>query len=235
MPLTPVLVTRPEPGASATAEQLRAMGYAPIIAPLLTVEPLPVLLPPAESLRAIVIASRQAVSVLPASHFQLPLFAVGDATAMAARQHGFTVVRSAAGDAAALAALVTASLPADGLPLLLAAGVDQGYLLAALLERAGFVVARQEVYAARPVAVLPEPARAMIAARNDGRVLLFSRETAFCLSRLVEHTDLAEGFATLDLAAISRPVAEAAGDLPWRTIRVAMQPTENAVLALLND
>jgi hypothetical protein len=65
--------------------------------------------------------------------------------------------------------------------------------------------------------------------------LLFSRETALCLRRLIQGTDLMAGFATLDLAAISRSVAEAVGDLPWRNIRVAMAPTEQAVLALLHD
>jgi hypothetical protein len=65
--------------------------------------------------------------------------------------------------------------------------------------------------------------------------LLFSRETALCLSRLIQGTELLAGFATLDLAAISRPVAEAVGDLPWRSMRVAMKPTETAVLALLHD
>jgi hypothetical protein len=65
--------------------------------------------------------------------------------------------------------------------------------------------------------------------------LLFSRETALCLSRLTQETDLLAGFSTLQLAAISRPVAEAVRGLPWRSIHVAMTPTETAVLALLHD
>jgi hypothetical protein len=55
------------------------------------------------------------------------------------------------------------------------------------------------------------------------------------LDRLIQGTELMAGFATLDLAAMSRPVAEAVRDLPWRNIRVAMTPTEQAVLALLHD
>jgi uroporphyrinogen-III synthase len=232
---TPVLVTRPEPGASATARRLRGMGYAPLLAPLLKITPLSAALPPVEGLRAIVVASQHAVAALPQSHRRLPLFAVGDATADTALQHGFAQVSSADGDAAALAALVGRSITPGGQPLLLAAGQRQGHHLARLLAVRGFAVERREVYAARPVDALPEPARAMIGGYQHGRVLLFSRETALCLNRLIQETDLLAGFTTLDLAAISRSVADAIGHLPWRSIRVAMTPTETAVLALLHD
>ena len=232
---TPVLVTRPEPGASATAARLRALGFAPQLAPLLKIGPVAAALPPVAAVIAIVVASQHAVAALPPSHHDVPLFAVGDATAAAARRHGFTQVGSAGGDAAALAALVATSLAPGGLPLLLAAGQRQGHYLARLLAARGFAVERREVYAAQPVDALPEAARAMIGANRHGQVLLFSRETALCLSRLIQETDLLAGFATLDLAAISQPVAEAVRDLPWRSIRVAMAPTETAVLALLND
>ncbi|MBW4024477.1 MAG: uroporphyrinogen-III synthase [Proteobacteria bacterium] len=231
----PVLVTRPEPGSSATAVRLRAMGLMPVLAPLLTIAPVAHRLPPADGFGAIVVASRHAVPPLPPPYRVLPLFAVGDATAEVARGEGFGEVRSAEGDAAALAALVARMRrPGDG-RLLLAAGAGQGHYLARLLAQAGFTVERREVYAARPVAKLPEPARAMIRTQKGGRVLLFSRETALCLCRLIQGTDLTACFTTLDLAAISRSVSDAAGDLPWRSIRVAMTPTENAVLALLND
>jgi uroporphyrinogen-III synthase len=232
---TPVLVTRPEPGASATARRLRAMGFAPKLAPLLTIASLPVALPPAAEVRAIVVASQHAIPPLPPGHRHLPLFAVGDATAEVARAHGFVRVESADGDAAALAALVARSIAPGGPPMLLAAGLGQGHHLGRLLAQLGFVVERREVYAARPVSSLPEAARVMIGGHRPGRVLLFSRETALCLSRLIQETNLLVGFTTLDLAAISRSVAEAVGHLPWRSIRVAMTPTETAVLALLHD
>ena len=232
---TPVLVTRPEPGATATAERLRAMGFAPQVAPLLTIAPLSAALPPAETLRAVVVASQHAIPPLPPSHRGLPLFAVGDATAEVARRHGFGQVSSADGDAAALAALVGRIIPPAGQPLLLAAGQGQGHHLGRLLTGLGFAVERREVYAAHPASRLPDAARVMIGGHRHGRVLLFSRETALCLSRLVQGTDLLAGFTTLSLAAISRPVAEAVRHLPWQTIRVAMAPTETAVLALLHD
>jgi uroporphyrinogen-III synthase len=211
------------------------MGFAPQLASLLKVESSRFELPPADRLCAILVASQHALPPLPASHFGVPLFAVGDATAEVARQHGFLHVTSAGGDAEALAALVARSLAPGGPPVLLAAGRGQGHHLAERLAASGFAVERRVVYAARAVDVLPEVARAMIATNRAGWVLLFSRETALCLSRLTQETDLLAGFSTLQLAAISRPVAEAVRGLPWRSIHVAMTPTETAVLALLND
>ena len=211
------------------------MGFAPQVAPLFKVDPSTDELPPAEGLRAILVASQHAVPPLPQSYLGLPLFAVGDATAEVARRHGFLHVSSASGNAEALAALVVRSLAPGGPPVLLAAGRGQGRHLAELLVTTGFAVDRREVYAARPVDVLPEVARAMIGSNRAGWVLLFSRETALCLSRLTQETDLLAGFSTLQLAAISRPVAEAVRGLPWRSIHVAMTPTETAVLALLHD
>ena len=217
--------------AAAAAE----MGFAPHLAPLMTIAPVAAELPPAVGLRAIVVASQHAVPSLGVGYHGLPLFAVGDVTAETARQHGFSGVSSADGDAEALAALVRRSLVPAGQPLLLVAGLGQGHRLKRRLIQLGFAVELCHVYAARPVETLPMAARAMIGAHNAGRVLLFSRETALCLSRLIQETDLLAGFSTLDLAAISRPVAEAVRGLPWRSIRVAMTPTETAVLALLND
>ena len=211
------------------------MGFVPQVAPLLTIARLPTILPPPDGLRAIVVASQHAVPQLPESHRNLPLFAVGDATAEVARRHGFVRVSSADGDAPALASLVASSLTRGGQPLLLAAGLGQGHHLSRLLTGRGFAVERHEVYVATAASFLPEAARVMIGANRQGRVLLFSRETALCLSRLTQETDLLGGFSTLDLAAISRPVAEAVRHLPWRSIRVAMAPTETAVLALLHD
>ena len=231
----PVLVTRPEPGASATAARLRALGFAPQVSPLLTIGPLATAWPPPEALCAIVVASQHAVPRLPASHYGVPLFAVGDATAEVARQCGFAQVISAEGDAAALAGLVGRSLAPGRQPVLLAAGQGQGHHLGQLLAELGFAVERREPYVALATGSLPEAARTMIGGDRPGWVLLFSRETALCLSRLIQETDLLAGFTKLDLAAISRPVADAVRHLPWRSIHVAMTPTETSVLALLHD
>src|SRR5579864_2856662 len=72
-----VLITRPEPGASDTAARVAALGFRPVIAPLLEIRELRTLLPPSGRVQAVLAASSNAIPPLPASHRHLPLFAVG--------------------------------------------------------------------------------------------------------------------------------------------------------------
>ncbi len=225
-----VLVTRPEPGCGATAAQLAACGHTAILAPFLTVRPCPVSLPPAATLQAVVAASGNATA-LPLCHRDLPLLAVGDATAQRGRTAGFKTVYSAGGDGAALAALAIQLLaPADG-PILLATGRGQGADLAASLRQAGFTVHRRAVYAAAAIGRFPPAADEAIRLRLDA-ALFFSAETARAFARLIPEELSAQLCRTRAVAIGARAAAELR-HLPWRALHVALHPTQDEVLALL--
>jgi uroporphyrinogen-III synthase len=232
--MTPVLVTRTQPGASITAGRLSALGFAPVVAPLLAVRLIPrPNLPLAAEIQAVLVTSGHALPSLAEVYTELPLFAVGDATSDQARRQGFSQVQSADGNAADLAKLARLHLDPAGGPLLLAVGAGRGQRLAEELTAQGFTVLLRAVYAAEPVSRLPEAAGAFLAEESDGWILLFSAETATCFRRLVIPS--ATRFSRLRLAAISNGVALKVRDLPWGDIRVAMKPTETAVLALLHE
>lgn len=228
-----VLITRPEPGASDTAARVAALGLQPVLAPLLEIRTLPAKLPPPERLQAVLAASGNAVAALPAPYRGLLLLAVGDATADRARHAGFTRVGSAAGDAKALAALAARAGDAGGKALLLAAGRGQGAVLAADLRRRGFRVLRRAVYAAAPVAALPPTAQAALSEGCLRAALFFSAETARHWVRLLVRTSLCDAVRPIEALAIGQPAAMALEPLPWRRIRVADRPTQDAMLALL--
>lgn len=232
-PGSSVLVTRPEPGAGETAARLIDLGFSPIVAPLLEVRPRRVAIPPSDQVQAILVTSGSAVPGLPASHRRLPLFAVGAATARRAEAAGFAHVISANGDANALAALVERSCRRETGALLLATGQGQGDALARELRRLGFRVARRVLYRAVPVASLPEVARAAFASGTLSAVLLFSAETARVCCHLLRAAGLQGAAQTVDALAIGQPAGVALQALPWRRIRVAAQPTQEAMLALL--
>ncbi len=108
-----LLVTRPEPDNERTAAELRARGHEVMLAPMLRVEPVidadlgngpwaAVLITSANGARAI--ASHKRRGELTA----LPVLAVGQASAAAARTVGFTDVTSADGDGGDLARLAAA-------------------------------------------------------------------------------------------------------------------------------
>lgn len=207
-----VLVTRPEPAAHRTAERLRNLGHAPVVAPLLVPRAVawtcPDILPD-----AIVFTSAMAPALGGANLARLtglPIFAVGDATADAARAAGFGTIRAARGDATAVFA---AAARAGHRRLLQLAGADRSPAVIA----AGVEVDVVTVYEAALAPALP-PFEADI-------VLLYSTRTAAHFAVLFTGDR-----ATLHLAALSQQVADAAGP-GWAHVAVAVEPTEDALFA----
>lgn len=228
-----VLITRPQPGAEATARRLRASHFEPVVAPVLEIVGIPAGLPPADSIQAVLVSSANALGELPPSYRARPLFAVGEATAARARHAGFADVRSAAGDGAALARLAIGCCEPAGAPLLLASGRGQGAPLAAALRAAGFTLAHHAVYAAEPVASLAAPARAALAGHRLEAALFYSAASARQCAMLIEAAGLGAETAQVAALAISTGTATVLQHLPWRCVRIAAQPTEDALLALL--
>ena len=228
-----VLITRPEPGASETAARVAAMGLTPVVAPLLQIRCLAPALPPADDIQAILVTSGNAIPALPSTYHQRPLFAVGNATASRAREAGFGTVSSADGEATALAALVARSCDHAAGSLLLATGKRQGRALTADLRGCGFSVIRRVVYAAVPVASLPEAAGTALLAQTLSAAMFFSAETARHAVHLLGGAQLAEAVRLVEALAIGATTAVALESLPWRRIRVAARPNQEAMLALL--
>lgn len=215
------------PAATATAAVIEARGFSPVVAPLLVIEPRDASLPAAD---AVLVTSGHAVLGVAALR-NLPLLAVGDATAALARQAGFGRVMSAAGDATALAALARRELPAHA-RILLAVGAGQGTALAATLRHAGFRVQRRIVYAAHGVRALPPHAATALQAGAIEAALFLSAETARVFAAILS-ASLHPSLAGVTALAIGEPAAAALRALPWGQVRVSAEPTLEGVLALL--
>ncbi len=101
-----ILVTRPQPDNERTGASLRARGFDVLLAPMLRFEPVPLRQQQlGEDYAAVIVTSANALRAVEAQLagsglLDLPLFAVGDRTAAAAREAGFGTVVSAGGDAA---------------------------------------------------------------------------------------------------------------------------------------
>jgi len=134
------LITRPAEDTKEIADALRARGFEVVIEPMLEIVPLDAQAPDLRDVQALLFTSVNGVRALTrlAPRRDLPVFAVGDATAAAARAAGFGSVNSAAGDSSDLARLVRARLkPEAGALLHVAGSAVAGDLAGAL---AGFEI-----------------------------------------------------------------------------------------------
>src|ERR1700722_13374171 len=181
-----VLVTRPHPDDDSTAASLRALGFEVLLAPMLRFEPVAF---DDEDLRygAVIVTSANALRGIERQLkgnklLKLPLFAVGEHTAAAARDIGFETVVSAKGDAAGLRDLVLASVKTKTLkktsPLLYLAGADLARDLAGELGERGFTVVTQTTYRMVPLSSLPREIGDAFAAHQVEAVLHYSRRSA---------------------------------------------------------
>lgn len=223
-----VLITRPEPGAAETAARVAALGRQPVLAPAMVLAPRP--FRPVRA-QALLLTSRAAARAL--TPWAIPVLAVGEATAEAARARGFSQVCAAEGDAAALAALCAARLdPAAG-PLLLAVGEGYSLDLAAALRAKGFRVVRRVAYAAVESMDFPAGAGAALRNREVSHALFFSPRSAGCSVRALAASGLSETLRGVEAIAISPRVAAVLDGLPWRSVRTARRPDQDHILELL--
>ncbi len=230
-----LLVTRPEPDASETARRLKALGHVVDVAPMMTTVFAPQpgrLAAPA----ALLLTSGNAVRALerwPAAKAwrQLPVYAVGQATAALARGAGFADVRVGAGDAAALAELMRADLDPGAGTILYPAAHDRAADLGAML--AGFSLETVEAYSAVAATRIENGTADLIRSGAVEGALFFSRRTAAVFVGLIERAGLRDGLRATVLFALSGAVAEPLAGLGAAAVRIAARSDEDGLVALI--
>ena len=142
-----IAVTRPAEDAEPLAAALRDLGVEPVLEPLMVIENIGGVSLDLASYQALLITSANGVRALTActAERNIRVFAVGDASAQAARKAGFQNVESAAGNVETLARLVADHLTSADGPLLHVAGTRIAGDLAGQLSQEGFEVRREEI------------------------------------------------------------------------------------------
>jgi uroporphyrinogen-III synthase len=238
-----VLVTRPHPDGEATAAGLRARGFEVLLAPMLRFEPVAFRDDEDARYGAVIVTSANAVRGI-APHLEasrllkLPLFAVGEHTASAARGAGFETVISADGDARALRELVEASVKTKALKktstLLYLAGADLARDLAGELGKRGFSVVTLTTYRMAPVSGLPRETCDAFAANRVEVVLHYSRRSARAFLEAARAAGLEISALSIPQCCISDGVASVVRDAGAMQVMVAASPDENGLLEALD-
>ena len=225
MSARPLIVVRPEPGNAATVAAARANGIDAISAPLFAVEPLTWLSPGAAPFDAVLLGSANAVRHAgPAlvGYTALPAYAVGEATAAAAREAGFEV--AASGETGLQELLPLLARDRRGRVLRLA-----GQRHVELDPPSGVEIVTEVVYWARPLPLDPALADRL---RCGAVAMLHSADAARHFAEECTRLDLDRGGSAL--ACLAPRVATAAGT-GWAACRVAPRVDDAALLALARE
>lgn len=196
-----ILVTRPVEQATRTAARLREMGYEPVLAPLLRIEPItPPDLPDFATAKAILVTSAYAIVRLAALTpvRSVPILSVGNRTASQARALGFSDVTSAGGDGTALRALAEA-LPPEGGAIIHVRGTKAAVRFEHLAEL-GHSFREVVVYEAIGETRLPPEVQNL----PPDAALIYSARTAEILGRLWRGPLLVIGISEAALAPLHR-------------------------------
>ncbi|MDB5492920.1 MAG: hemD [Phenylobacterium sp.] len=201
-----IWITRTQPGADSTAERVRAMGHEAIIAPLLAVHRVDNVEINLRGVAALAFTSANGVRAFAeqCGERELRVFAVGAATAQAARAVGFKTVLSADGDVEALAEGIAARRSQMHGAVLHPGAVEPAGDLAGALEKHGVEARRAILYETGPVKL--SDAEAEILVRADAALLHSPRAAKVLAGVLKAHP--APQLRALGLSkAVMRPLA----------------------------
>lgn len=234
-----LLLTRPRSEAERTATTLRAMGHEPVFAPLLDIESIADAAIGAGPFAAVLMTSgnaARAIAMHPAlaSLAALDCFAVGPQTAAAARKAGFANVVSSSGDGGDLAQLVGERIPDAAAPLLYLAGDDRARDMAAELAPHGLRLEMCVVYRAKAAHSLPPDILADLKAGRIDGVLHYSRRSTAIFVDCVRAGGAEPAAARLKHFCLSARASEPLAAINARSILVAQNPDESAMLALVS-
>jgi uroporphyrinogen-III synthase len=240
-----ILVTRPQPDNAATVAALRAKGFEVLPAPMLRFEPVAFELDEADApCEAVIVTSASALRAFEgktaavARLSALPLFAVGERTAQAARDIGFRNVISADGDAAVLRDLVAAQVRAKTLTkaatLLYLAGADLARDLAGELGARGFNVVTQTTYRMAAITRLPDDVCAAFAAQGIEAVLHYSRRSARAFLDAARAGGVEISALAVPQCCLSEAIAAIVRDAGATQVMVAAMSDEKALFAALD-
>lgn len=231
------LVTRPRASAGEIVAELKARGYDVVVEPILDIRFFDGPALPLEGVAGLIFTSANGVRAFAgrSGRRDLPVYAVGDATARAAREAHFERVLSAGGDVESLADLVCRAVQAQRGRLLHIAGTEVAGDLKGRLEAAGYDIERLILYDAVPADRLSTRTQRLLGDGHIDVVVLFSPRTALTFIGLSEECGLNDAFRKMTAVCLSSAVAAAVARMPWKQIRTAGAPTLVALLATLEE
>jgi uroporphyrinogen-III synthase len=231
------LVTRPAEDSGPLAAALESRGIEVFQCPMLSIVLTHVPALDFTGVQGVLFTSANGVRAFAKAtpRRDLPVYTVGDRTAVAAREVGFPTVESAGGNVDSLVDLVRRRCKPTAGVFLHPAGSELAGDLAGELGAANFVVRRVVLYAARAATELTRAAEIAIADHELDMVLFYSPRSAATFIELVTQAGLETACERLEILCLSKAVADAADSIMWRRVMVAPHPTQKSLLETLDE
>jgi uroporphyrinogen-III synthase len=223
-----ILITRTRPGADKLATKLEAAGFTATCCPLLQVEQIAETAVLGGKEQGLILTSVAAISGLPKTIGQVPLYCVGAQTAAQAKAAGYENIVSGTGNGRALAKVIARSLDPKNGSLLWCRGEIADTAMDKALRKAGFEMRQHICYASRPLPALPEAMQKDLADGKFDVVLFHSRRGAESFRKLKPQL----GTKTQALA-FSSQISEVLKNMPFAQIEVCPQPNDQSLVAAL--
>ena len=225
-----ILVTRPLADGHQIAARLAGQGHQALLAPLLEPRFFEGPEPQLDDVQAVLATSANGVRALVrrTARRDIPIFAVGPQTAEEAAAAGFTDVKSADGDAVALAE-AAARWAEPGAVLLHVCGEDAPGTLADMLSGRGFAVRRAVLYGMATATALPPDVRDALGQGAVDAAMFFSPKTAGLFLELARDLPIA-GLTALCISPNTAKVLPASA---FARVQIAETPNQDAMLKLV--
>jgi uroporphyrinogen-III synthase len=235
-----VLLTRPRSDAEPLASRLAALGCKVSLAPMFEIFTEPVDAAQLSGAAGLVITSRNAVKALAGSRdldplLDLPLFAVGQATAACAATLGFQNIRQGPGTAAELVPQLLAFAQSRDGRLVHLAGDHLAFDLSAALAAHGAVLDCIQCYRTQPANELSAAVKSDLEAGRVDAVILMSPRTAKIWQQATERHGLHACLTNMAYVCLSDAVATAIRPAlsPDARVFVAEKPNAEEIVALV--
>jgi uroporphyrinogen-III synthase len=233
-----VLLTRPIEIAMELADRVSALGFDPVINPLLELAATGATIPD-HPYSGIIFTSQAGVRAFPIDDIarRTPVFTVGAHTAQIAKEAGFRTVTCGGETVSALAEYLRKQSWPEGSILLYASGVLVAADLAALLEHEPPRIVRVPLYVSRHLPLTNDTIDALCN-RRIAWIMVFSARTAEALARELRRIPPGKvppggWISSVSIACMSSRIAEPIAGMGWKSVVPARYPTVEAMLDCL--
>lgn len=238
-----ILLTRPKDDIPALRHKIVEQGFTVSACPILDINIIPVEERDTSTSQKIATAQAylftSANGVRAASHHgltknpNLPVFAVGPATADACRIAGFKKITEAGGDVQSLIGMIKATDMAEASGLLVhISGRDQAGNLVQQLCDAGYEATSIVLYRAEKISAFPDDIATLLASGEIDAVMFYSSRTATHFVTLMGSADIKMSITAYCLSDAVAQILKQAG---VENIKVAANTTEDSMLNMLTE